>query len=313
MAGVSLMSLFPASPLPIDDSHEIGALPAERSSSAMLVGRNNIYEEPLIYSGEIPIYASMVWRILERDGGPPMMWWRLEVQVERGNTLIKPDDQLIVAEHPYANGWVQYAPFKRSCKKGGDERTTLPIDTWQTPITILDWIERQPHDFWERGDYLTAGISQPAMPFITGKGVRKSQRKALLVFGVCSDFDESVKDLWSTPAVVQMLELTERKKIGFGYPEARAEVRFFLADEVVQERESLMLLSIRQALAGPHKNSDTWIGRPVVENVAWIYQEHLNRRNRQVVRKQKREYGCQREVGRDMERRLREQMHRREG
>jgi hypothetical protein len=45
-----------------------------------------------------------------------------------------------------------------------------------------------------------------------------------------------------------------------------------------------MGLAIRQALAGPHKNGDKWIGRPVVEKVDQIYRGHLNSRNRRVAR-----------------------------
>ncbi|MCY2966347.1 MAG: hypothetical protein NT069_22400, partial [Planctomycetota bacterium] len=50
-----------------------------------------------------------------------------------------------------------------------------------------------------------------------------------------------------------------------------------------QDANWLMLVSIRQALAGPDQDTSIWLGRPVTDLVEQIYKEHVYNRNRGLV------------------------------
>ena len=150
---------------------------------------------------------------------------------------------------------------------------------------LVGWVESQEHDFWEKGDFLTAGISEPALPFVPGKTTRNLRSRALLVFGTCEDTGTYAKELQESQEAQRLLEATEQHKLAFWFKRARLKTRPRLYDEVAAEGISLMYLSIRQALAGPHVARAQWVGQPVMKKVDQLYREHLNNLNRQMSRK----------------------------
>ena len=57
---------------------------------------------------------------------------------------------------------------------------------------------------------------------------------------------------------------------------------------VLEERNSLLLIAVKQALAGPTDqawDNDTWMGRPVMELAGRIFRDHLYNRTRVERRK----------------------------
>ena len=160
-----------------------------------------------------------------------------------------------------------------------------------------------PYDFWEKGPFLTAGISGPDMPSGDGESREISWKaRARLVLGVCDDFDAYVNELLESDEIKELLRRTECNEIDF-WPlkdrhnhEVRLTVRPRLFDEVINEAYSLMLLSIRQALAGPHEDSQKYEGKPVTVKVNHIYRGHLDRLNRKINREEAKRGVYQKEI-----------------
>jgi len=286
MGSASLTALLPAPPPQPDDAYEIGAMPVSSEITAMRVGFENSRGEAPIYLEESPISVATVWRVLETSEGARHRWWRLETKVRSRGSGIQRGHEFVLAEHPYANGWLHHAPFKPGSKKGAMERVEPPQGVLGSTASSIGWVEEQRFDFWEKGNYLTAGISEPNLPFSPGKSLRNVQRQALFVFGTCEDFRRCEQLLLQSQTVRELLRQTDEGTIRFWPPKLPA--RPMLREEVKTEASSLMGLAIRQALAGPHNNGEKWIGRPVAKKVDQIYRGHLNSRNRQVAREQQR-------------------------
>lgn len=298
----------------VDDAREIGATPNQQRVSAMYVGRSDEHGGQLVYIAEVPMYTVREWRIADYAGGRRHRWNRIEFKIPRGNKYIEPGTTLVVAKHPYSSAWVHCAPFKPPCKKGPEERPDPSRMGLGSPSELLYWLDqidpavatkhqsthtrhldgptREPaiarpeplrYDFWEKGAYLTAAISEPDEPAKPIEKVRNEQKKALSVFGVCEDFSASAQALLDTAEVKLLLDQTQKNTIRFWYPRANLQELPKLKDEVIAEGPELMWLSIRQALAGPHEESERWLGRLVVDKVADLYRGHLNARNRVVT------------------------------
>jgi hypothetical protein len=288
MGSMTLSALLPEVPCPVDDAHEVGAIHVRQQASAMCIGWERGPSSPLVYVDETLIAVAMQWRVVEYSGGQHHRWWRLEVKATSMQTAIHKGDELIVAEHPYANGWVQPAPFKTASRKGEMERADPASASFVTPEALIQWIEALPYDFWEKGNYLTAGLSEPELPFMVG-AVRNMQKQSLLVFGVCGSARACEEALFASPEARRLLKTTETgtlrfwpTEVEFAVPPARADERLY--DEVKAESPSVLWLAIRQALAGPHEESLQWKGHPVMEKVQHIYCGHLFNRYRVLAR-----------------------------
>jgi hypothetical protein len=240
----------------------------------------------MCYLGEAPIYVAIAWRCLEDGRGQRRNWWRLEIKSDVKYKYIKAKHNLIVAEHPYGNGWTSQAPFKVGSKKGALERMDIPNEYFDSIDVLSSYIENMNNDYWETGNYLTAAISQPDLPF--DPAMRNVQQSGLFIFGLCENAKDAEELLIRDSRVRELIGATERGTIRFWSPDAQLASSPELLDEVKDEGWSLMLLSIREALAGPHCDSDQWIGRPVTEKVDQIYRGHLNRRNRKLTEERQR-------------------------
>lgn len=279
--GIALLhQLFPAHlDLLIDDAREVGVMPVRCELTAMRVGRD---DGELIYLRETPIFVATIWRSLDARNGR-YRWWRLEVKVEGKNNDIRPNDEIVIAEHPYSSGWLEHVPFKSSSKKGALDRSNFTNNTFQSIVEAVYAVEQLKYDYWEKGNYLTAGISQPDLPFDPEEPARNVQRNALYVFGSCNEFAEIEERLLRSENARRLIDATEQGTLRFWAPGAKLTIKPQLLDEVKEEGWSLMCLSVRQALAGPHCDNKEWLGRPVVEKIDQIYRGHINRRNRQLA------------------------------
>jgi len=280
MGSMPLEQFVPRQALPADDAREVGATARRTSVTAMCVGK--VGSGDLVYQKEVPIHLAVAWRVVD-DAGHRHRWWRLEAKVEARNDGIRPGHQLVVAEHPYSGGWLHYVPFKPGSKKGAEERADFHSRRFQSLEDVIGACEALPYDFWEKGNYLTAGISQPELPFDPGEPPRNVQKQALYVFGSCESLPSHEEALLRSGPIQELLRLTERGTLIFWPPDVKLPEPPPLFDEVKEDANSLMMLSVRQALAGPHRDSDRWIGRPVAEKVDQIYRGHVNAMNRRVA------------------------------
>jgi hypothetical protein len=149
----------------------------------------------------------------------------------------------------------------------------------------VGWIEKHcPYDPWERNATLIAGISSSSGPLM-----KQEPRNIAgdLVLGICPNFDALVSEILEAQEIQHLIRVTERGHMRMGHPKVKKTFR--LHPELVDECQMLMLLSVRQALAGPRKEPELWIGKPVWRLADQIYHDHLNERNRTLQRAQRRE------------------------
>lgn len=280
MGALAFSQLGEVSSESVDDAVPVGAMAMRSTTTAMVCGIDG--SKPT-YLAEVPLWVAMAWRAIDDADGRCHRWWRLEAKVAGSNKAVRAQHELVVAEHPYANGWVHVTPFKPASKSSASDRLQLVRGPFADVASASAAVEAQSHELWETGNYLTAALSRPENPFSNLDDVRSVQKNGLFVFGVCENFAALEKELLGQGSIGQLILSTERGTIKFWSPDAKLSAVPQLRDEVKDDRWSLMCLSIRQALAGPHKDADAWTGRPIAEKVDQIYRGHLNRRNRVVA------------------------------
>ncbi|MBI4881456.1 MAG: hypothetical protein HY812_17605 [Planctomycetes bacterium] len=213
--------------------------------------------------------------------GRTLRWWRLEVRVRRargaepGLDGARPGEDVVVAEWPWSQEWVHAARLRRANKDG------RAIDGAWASLSDAELIRRLDKDlaydhFETNGDYLTAAISEPDQPLGLSHP-RDEHERTCEVFGLCPGFDACVRALLETPAVADLLSLTAKGTLDAVPADARQHgVESRLPQEARDEGNSLMLLSIRQALAGPADGDDhASQGRLVTDLVGQIYRGHV--------------------------------------
>jgi hypothetical protein len=293
--GSFLWDGLPAADVDVDASHEIGFAALRHDLLLMRVGRSAGDVGRLVYREEVPALFGPADRdahyLQEKEGGKAALtayrWLRLECKAATGGKGIKAGDELVLAKHPYASGWTCCRPFKPPSKKGPGERADPLAKPFASELQMVRALEVLGYDFWEKGNYLTAAVSYPEEPLL-GEA-RNLQSDAGLVAGVCDGFGACEQLLLKNEAVLRLLRQTENNTILY-WPKG-VEPPGPLEEEVVEDRYSLMCCAVRQALAGPHKKSEEWLGRPVAEKVDDIYRGHLYNLNRQWRAEKRRERG----------------------
>jgi hypothetical protein len=284
MGGVVMTVVLPGLSRAADDAQEIGSLAVQHGVTAMRVASVQGTDGPLVYVEESPVLVGLQWRILAYGKKSYHRWWRLEVKVGSQASAIRSGHSLVMAQNPYSSTWVQRAPFKSPYKR---ERPTLEQHPDGMSAELIKWIEEElPYDFWETGNYLTAGISEPELPFQSLDAVRNAH-ETRWVFGVCADPAACEEALFASLEAQKWLKLTEEGTLRFAPPGVRLASLATIYDEMKDEAWSLMLLSIRQALAGPDPQSDIWLGQLVTKRVEQLYCNHLYNRYRGLTHEKK--------------------------
>jgi hypothetical protein len=302
---VSIKQLLPTSIFQPDDAFPISRLWFPASAKMTRIGFDRKPGDPLKFEGETQVKVRMeerLWRYklkgTTRNGEKnsnkanirESRRWRLEILVDaRNSDRIQPPHQVVVAQIPYGNGWVQPTALKKYTKKTLEKEE---IDSQLPELDDLDDVESkleaaQVFDPWEKGQYYVAGISYPRGYL---KLLWSNPRNAEIdyVIGVCPDFKATRDELRMSPEVERLLEMTRKGTIAFWKRGAPGQ-RPHLFDETKEAAPELMLLSIHQALAGPREYSKDWQGQPVWKLVERLYCNHLNNRNRKNRRTPKEE------------------------
>jgi hypothetical protein len=297
---VSIEQLLPRHMFRPDDAIPISRLGLPARAKMTRVGFDRKPGQPLRFEGETPVRVRIeerLWRYKvkgaekgrEKNSNKASIresrCWRLEILVDaRNSDPIQPAHQVVVAQIPYGNLWVQATPLKKYTKKKLEREE---IESKLPELDDLDDIESkleaaQLYDPWEKGQNYVAGISYPR-GHLQRLVSNPRNTEVDYVIGVCPDF-KAIRDELSTSADVErLLEMTRRGTIAFwkhGAPKQRPH----LYEEAKEAAPELMMLSVRQALAGPQVFSKKWQGKPVWELVEHVYCNHLNNRNRKISR-----------------------------
>jgi hypothetical protein len=280
MGSISLELLLPEIFCP-DDSVPIRAWGLPPTTTASLVGFKKRPGEPIVFEGEAAIGVRLcerTWRY-QRAGDDKDLFatrWRLEASVARDAEAPLPvGSAIVIAQKPYANGWVQNARLNRYSHESGRIAGQIPADLGNN-IDHVQWLERNiTIDPWEQSNRYVAGISRPY-------GYRADDPRnesGDFIFGACPDHKEIFEELFASQEIQELLQMTENNTISFTFGGKSA----YLSEDVIADRFSLMEVSIQQALAGP-ESLDDWKGRLVADLVSRRYRDHLNNANRQAVR-----------------------------
>src|SRR5579875_1157698 len=197
--------------------------------------------------------------------------WRLELSVgaKKRNTL-KPGHDIVIAQKPYGNQWLQFVKLKKYSKKE-QPVPKLPADVPKDADPV-EWLESHlEFDPWEQGKRYVAGISFPNG--FWNPDFRNTSGD--FVFGCCPDKETAIKALLRSRPIKALLEMTRKNRIIFSHEGKNTR----LFPEVIEEAEFLMAIAIQQALAGPDSVRN-WKGKPVSDYVSEIYRSHLNNLNR---------------------------------
>jgi hypothetical protein len=293
---VSIKQLLPCHIFRPDDAFPISRLGFPAKAKMTRIGFDRHPSQPLSFEGETPVKVRMeerLWRYklkgAERSGERnnnkksirESRRWRLEILVDARNAdPIQPSHQVVVAQTPYGNGWVQSTALKKYTKKALEKEE---IESKLPELDDLDEVESkleaaQVYDPWEKGQYYVAGISYPR-GYLQLLLSNPRNAETDYVIGVCPDFKATRDELRMSAEVEDLLEKTRKGTIAFwkrGAPDQRPH----LYEETKEAAPELMMLSVHQALAGPREFSEEWQGRPVWKLVEHLYCSHLNNRNR---------------------------------
>lgn len=304
MGVISIKQLLPKHVFRPDDAFPISRLGFPARAKMTRIGFNRRPGQPLSFEGETPIKVRMeerLWRYklkkTERGGQQnsnkasirESRRWRLEILVDaKSSDPIQPFHQVVVAQIPYGNGWVQATELKKYTKK------TLEKEEIEAKLPELDDLDdlesrleaAQIYDPWEKGQYYVAGISYPRGHLQLLGNARNTEVDYVL--GVCPDFKAAHDEMMMSAEVDNLLEMTRKGTIAFwkyGAPNQRPH----LHHETKEAAPELMIAAVDQALAGPRDFSKEWQQQPVSKLVEYLYCNHLNNRNRKNSRAPKEE------------------------
>jgi hypothetical protein len=281
MGWIRLPQRLPA-PAGPDDAAEVGAWAPVQPATATRVTHRDSTTGPLVYGDEAPLLAGYRHCHARLGSSGNHSWYRLELRAKQDVGTVQSGTYLALAEHPYSNGWTQRTTFKPPCKKGAGARPDPSAQSFTDTRDLIQWVESFPFDYWEKGRFLTAGVSEPSLPQEDADRLRSWKVGAVIALGVCADFEAFEAQLIGSADARHLLEQTAANRIVF-WKQGVGPVKLF--DEVIAESSALLLLATRQALAGLRDDPGRWCGRPVTDRMREIYCEHLNRLNRRVKRR----------------------------
>lgn len=246
----------------------MGSLPSVSNVDASNITFDE--DNTLIFSEEVPLIFSLAHRSISDANENWHSWFRLEAKMPINNR-INSGDNLIVSEWPYSSGWYQVGVFKRPNRT--NNVVALETDSSSATQDIINKIEEYPFDIWERGNYLTAGLSLSR----DSKILRNSAISGRYVIGVCEDARKAYFQLLQDKEVVGFLEYVRSGVIYVG----PNDIKVGLSDETLLQCDELLDLSINQALAGPKDDyTSKWLGKPVSLFVKDIFLSHIKRFDR---------------------------------
>jgi hypothetical protein len=296
MSAFSLDNLFPLETDCPGAAQSIGAVGMPSKVRLMRSGFDTSSKDWPIFEGETEAAVRLTERVWEYKHAPDTTAlfrarrWRFEFAVKIGDAgLVRAGHSIVMAQQPYENAWLQCVTLKKYSKKAGlraaqivPDSETLRRAHIEDPI---EWLERNSKiDPWETSARFVAGFSQPK----GSMSMRPRNSGGDFVVGVCRNFDESAAHLLGMNAIQRLIHETQRGRIIFWN---RREVKNppRLRQEVIEDCEHLMMMSVQQAMAGPRRSPAKWINEPAWKLAKLIYLDHLNARNRSVAARSDRE------------------------
>ena len=199
-------------------------------------------------------------------------WTRWEVRIGKQRDYISPEHYMIISRYPHSCGFVGMQLFKKP-RKVISQSIQKRLNECADLDCILKELDSMNVDYWETGKKFTAGFSQGSKEDIDTENRNATSAH---IHGICKDAPEVYLELRNHERTHKLIEATHNSKLLLKPVNNRLPV-FTIFPEVIGKSEDLMDLAIRQAMAGPDRNSQKWINRPVLDWATILYERHIYR------------------------------------
>ena len=213
-------------------------------------------------------------------------WWHETVRLphkassEKGQKEMQ-TDFLVLAGFPWSMAQVDIAPFKKHNNKERARRPDPLKERYASEAEFLDWIEKQPQDYFQKSPLRVARVARPTPLQDLRDKQQQPSRPPLLVCGLIehpNTLESLTEHLLETEILKDALTHARNGTIRFVFPTAPSWIT--LKDSTKDAAEVLMRLAIAFALAGPESNPGFWYGKPVANFANQTFRELLNTMNR---------------------------------
>ncbi|MGB0696645.1 MAG: hypothetical protein ACPGOY_13425 [Rhodospirillaceae bacterium] len=270
---------------------KVGSVSTALLIEAMSIATDDNVDGGLIFDRSIPLTMRnhQVRQVTHNE--VDMCWLRTEFLpvADNSDNTPKPGDALFLSCTPYTTFWVHHIPFR----KGNRKAFGLPTPGVAPDREALgEWFAQRNFDYWLTGDGPFAALADYNSPAALFPSEQPGREIIKLVVGILpanlvnrpapksqgqwrdptranETTDHTlITKLYNSERVQGLLRKTERGTLRITYD---GNGLSSVPDHVRAEANSLMLVAIRQCLAGPYKNEHSYIGHPVTKLLAQIF------------------------------------------
>lgn len=212
-------------------------------------------------------------------------WLRFAVRVAAKGPIVA-SDVLVLAAYPISRRWHAAVTFKPGNRKGDqadrarESHPSASAPPFESEQAMHRWIEALPHDLWEKGAYLTAGISRPGVE-VKARNVAMGRK----TFGTLrGSVDCVVEELFGHARLAELRRIAAQGTLAcapINGVKRGLDPDVSLNSSVVGSIDALLGEAILRALAGPRTSDSTqWLGRPVWKLADRIFRDLVYAENR---------------------------------
>jgi hypothetical protein len=229
-----------------------------------------------VFAEEIPLQFLMISRQAEADGVTIRRQEFKAMPVE-GAEAINEGMRLVVCQAPHSSYWVSVAQFRGWRRSDRKPEVLFEVTT---PWELSRAVESSSNDLFEsRKDVLTAAVEEDDFRVFFRPSVRAKYKDLCHVLGVVEGSEGKLENYHAVElAILRSSRLQSTlKAVAAGEPVGPMR-NMFVPHALRDELESLMLFSVRQALAGPgaEKNAGKFVGQPVGLYARHLFMDHAH-------------------------------------
>ena len=286
MRPISYLSrLYVPPPIDPDDAGPI-ATPVSHRDIALVASKNIAGQ--YVYARPVDIQVATARPIaIPATPSPTKSSTRFTIEVKTKDKSVK-GMEVVMSWFPYSFDWESYSSFKghhNRSKEQADETLNRIADG---EITLEDYFrDKKLRDVFQgNSNILTAYFSDAKRSDEQIWSQRRQQSDELLAFGICDDVEKVVEEIYREEAMLRLfsnVDETILKRYWKDYshftnrPKPTLIRGALLGNEIV---ERILKSSIRKAIAGPIRNQQSFIGKPISSWATSVFLRALYNLNR---------------------------------
>lgn len=255
------------------ESRPVGAFELCHPVTLTRIERNDQAPGRYVFASQEPCEIANVTRSYE-EYNSELTVRRLEVKCRPPQNSLGAGDILICTEHPYSSFWAATVPFRTGYK--GRIKDLPPL---QTRAQLYEAVSAARNDWWESTGRLTAAVEEDLFHRVFLHRRHDLWRGRTCVLGVLpvagdkhwqQHLDDVEMELYRCAPLRKLVSQAKAGRLLVG---RRAT---YARGDAIQEAETLLWFSVKQALAGPRHEFEGWSGRPVIELVDRIFRANMH-------------------------------------